>query len=49
MVGYHNLKKNVLDFTNDFNVFVSGMECNQFNDLMLQLAIDGGEFEEKKN
>ena len=41
--------KYVLDFINNFNVFVSGMECNAFKDLMLELAINGGEFEEKKN
>ena len=41
--------KYVLDFINNFNVFVSGMECNEFDDLMLELAIDGGEFEEKEN
>ena len=41
--------KYVLNFKMTLLFLFSGMECNQFDDLMLELAIDGGEFEEKKN
>ena len=40
-------------YSKSFYIYVlfllSGMECNELDDLMYEFAIEGGEFEEEKN